>query len=345
MLDIHTFVKILRTVGYCFVITISQNLFPANGQIEQDQIVRVDTNLVNVFFSAVDKDTRFFTSLERNDVNVYEDGIKQEISTFQHQTDRPLSIALLIDISGSEKNALTQEKAAAKSFVNAVIRRHDDQVAIISFAADPFLEQSLTGKAGDAEKAIDHLDTVKGVRGYQGTGRALPIGVKPADGWLSYTSAIWDALWITSRHLMSTLPINRRKVVVIVTDGEDTSSRANLDEAIDIAIKTDTVIYVIGVGDSSIAEGVNRRTLSKLALQTGGQFFSPKKDDDLGGAFDRIADELRSQYLLTYVPPNKSTERSYRQVRVEISNRISRRHHLRLFYRPGYYFRPQPGRT
>ena len=339
MLEIHTIKKTMRTVGYCFVILISQNLFAANGQTEQDQVVRVDTNLVNVFFSAVDKDTRFFTALERSDVKVYEDGVEQEISTFQHQTDRPLSIALLIDISGSEKNALTQEKAAAKSFVDAVIRRHDDQVAIISFAADPFLEQSLTTKVGDAEKAIDQLGIVKGVRGYQGTGRALPIGVKPADGWLSYTSAIWDALWITSRHLMSTLRMNCRKVVVIVTDGEDTSSRASLDEAIDIAIKTETVIYVIGVGDSSIAGGVNRRTLSKLALETGGQFFSPKKDEDLGGAFDRIADELRSQYLVTYVPYNKSTERSYRQVRVEINSRILRKHQLRLFYRPGYYFK------
>lgn len=335
--------RILKIIGSCFFIVISQNLFVATGQTEPDQVIKVDTNLVNVFFSAVDKDSLFLTSLERADVKVYEDGRQQEILTFRHEMDRPLSIALLIDISGSEKHTLTQEKIAARFFIDEAIRRTHDQVAIISFAADPFLEQSLTNNIEDAKKAMDRVQAIKGVLGYQGTGSILPISAKPAGGSLSYTSAIWDALWITCRHLISGLPINRRKVLVIVTDGEDTSSRASLQEAVDIAVRTDTVIYVIGVGDTSIAQGVNSRMLSNLAFQTGGQFFSPKKVQDLTGAFDRIARELRSQYLLTYVPQNKIAEDSYRQVRVEVSTPRSRRDKLRLFYRPSYYFKRQPG--
>jgi VWFA-related protein len=130
---------------------------------------------------------------------------------------------------------------------------------------------------------------------------------------------------------------------VIVTDGEDTSSRASLDEAIDIALHTDTVIYVIGVGDTSIAGGVNKGALGKLALRTGGRFFSPRKDEDLTAAFERIATELRSQYLLTYAPRNVNAEQAYRQVRIEIGDSQSRKYRPRLFYRPGYYFKKQTG--
>jgi Ca-activated chloride channel homolog len=228
-----------------------------------------------------------------------------------------------------------------KSFVDALIRSDLDRAAIISFAADPFLEQSLTNKVEDVKGAIDRVEAVKGVRGYQGKGTILPVGAKPAGGSLSYTSAIWDALWITSRHLFSTVPVNSRKVIVIVTDGEDTSSRANLEEAINLTLQNDVVIYAIGVGDASIGEGVNKSTLSKVALRTGGQFFSPRKDQDLTGAFEQIASELRSQYLLTYIPLNKNVEQSYRQVRIEIGESKSRKYRPRLFYRPGYYFKRQ----
>lgn len=325
------------------MIAFSQNVFIAHAQIEPDQVIKVDTNLVNVFFTAVDQDSRFVKSLERADITVYEDGVKQEILTFQHDTDRPLSIALLIDISGSEKLKLAEEKAAARGFVDTVIRNNIDQIAVISFAADPFLEQSLTNRIGDAKNAIGRIEAVKGVRGYQGRGTVLPVGAKPASGFLSYTSAIWDALWITSRNLLSPLPVNTRRVIVIVTDGEDTSSRASLDEAIDIALQTDTAIYVIGVGDTSIARGVNKRALGKLALRTGGRFFSPRKDEDLVSALDLIATELRSQYLLTYAPRNMKAEQAYRQVRIEIGDSKSRRYRTKLFYRPGYYFKQQAG--
>ena len=333
--------RILKTLGLCLVIALSQCAFIANGQTEPDDVIRIDTNLVNVFFSAVDKDNRFMTSFERSDVTVYEDGVRQEILTFQKSTDRPLSLALLLDISGSEKRTLIEEKIAAKSFLDAVIRRELDHVALISFAADPFLEQPLTNNIDQAKKAIDGIQPVKGVLGYQGKGMVLPAGAKPATGSLSYTSAIWDALWITSRHLFSPLPTNIRRVVVIVTDGEDTSSRANLDEAIDITLHSDTVVYAIGVGDSSIADGVNKATLSKIALRTGGQFFSPRKNEDLTDAFERIANELRNQYLLSYVPLNRNAEPSYRRLRLEIGDTKSSQYRPRLFYRPGYYFRQQ----
>jgi Ca-activated chloride channel homolog len=328
-----------KTLAAWLIILTCQTVFTSPGNAQQDDVVRVDTNLVNIFFSAIGRDNEFLTSLEKGDVKIFEDGVNQEVLTFQRETDRPLAIALLIDISGSQKRMLSQEKDAAKAFVNSVLRRGKDQVAVISFAGDPFLEQPLTNKTYNAETALDRIKLVQGTLGYQGAGIILPVGTKPATGSLSYTSAIWDSLWITCRSLFSSLPLGTRKVIVLVTDGEDTSSRANLDETTEIANKSDAVIYTIGVGDTSIADGVNKRTLGKLARETGGQFFSPKKDQELDAAFARIENELHSQYLLTYAPQNRSSAQPYRSVKIEIDNKTLRGRKLRLFHRQGYYFR------
>jgi Ca-activated chloride channel family protein len=332
-------VKVIkRVLAACGVIVLVWHGFFTSSAQEKIDTLTTDTNLVTVYLSVVDRQTNFLTSLSRDDIKVYEDGIEQRISTFQQATDRPVSIALLMDISGSERNTLSREKSAAKSFAAAVIQRPIDQLAVISFAADPFLEHSLTNTVKDADEAIERIGRIQGTQGYQGSGEILPAGSQPAGGTLSYTSAIWDAVWITCRYVMAAQPLNSRKVVVLVTDGEDTSSRANLDEAIDIAIKTDAMVYVIGIGDNSIADGVNRSTLSKLATSTGGQVFFPRKDEDLGKSFQKIAQDLRSHYVVTYVPRRGNvSERSFREIRIELTNSSQRARH-KMFYRKGYYF-------
>lgn len=332
-----------KIVGACFIIIICQSLFTITAQTEPADVVRIDSNLVTVFFSGVDKNQAFITTLERGDVKLFENGIEQQILTFQRETERPLSIALLIDISGSQKNTLALEKAAAKSFTDAVLRRPGDQLAVISFAADPFLEQELTTKLTDVEKAIDAVSTIKGYLGYQGSGILLPVGAKRAEGSLSYTSAIWDALWLTCKSVLSAVPVDKRRVIVILTDGEDTSSRASIEEAITQVSQTNAIVYVIGIGDSALAEGVNRKTLGKLARETGGKFFSPKRDEDLKNAFRGIEKELRSQYLMTYVPENRDANLSYRHLRIQISNRKFREQGIQLFHRPGYYLNAKTG--
>jgi Ca-activated chloride channel homolog len=323
-----------RLLATCIIVFLGHTLFSLVGQGRRDDVLKIETNLVNVFFSAVDKDKKFFNSLEHSDVKVYEDGVEQQIQTFQQSTDRPLLIALLIDVSGSEQNRLPEEKAAAKSFADTLIRGRD-HLAVISFAADSFLEQPLADKIGEAQTAIDRISVITGRRGYQGMGTILPAGTKAASGSLSYTSAIWDALWITCHNVMAEAPGNSRKVIVIVTDGQDTSSRASIDESINEALKRGVVIYLIGVGDSTIGDGVNKRALGQIARRTGGKMFAPKKDDDLRSAFQSTAEELRSQYLATYVTHSKSAE-SYRQIRVELAN-PDRSRGLRFFYQPGYY--------
>lgn len=310
-----------------------------NGQDAADEILRIDTNLVNLFFTALDRDNRLITNLTREDLQIFEDGKAQKIFSFESETNRALNVAILVDISGSQKTTLELEKTTIRAFVESVLQNRDDKVALVSFAADPFLEQPLTSDLSATQQALERVKTVRGVMGYQGLGTILPVGTKPAGGFLSYTSAIWDAIAESCRSVLKPGSVDARRIIVIVTDGNDTSSRSSLKEAIDAAIQSDAMVYAIGVGDSSLSDGVNQETLKRLSFETGGRFFAPKRNEDLNEAFKKIATELRSQYLVTYVPQKEDQAGgSYRRIRLAI-NKGKQTENLRLVYRSGYYFK------
>lgn len=309
----------------------------ASAQTTSVDVVRIDTNLVNVFFSALDKNNNFVAALTRTDIELYEDDVEQKILTFETNTNRALSIAILIDVSGSQKNMLPEEKEAARLFVRTIGKNTNDKIGVVSFAADPYLEQNLTNRITDIELAIDRV-VRRGSGKYGGIGTILPPAAIPASGSLSYSSAIWDALWITCNTLMSVSDPKTRNVIILVTDGEDTSSGATLEEAISRAIQAEAVVYAVGVGDESIATGVNSDTLKKIVSRTGGHFFQPKKKNDLNLAFSRIEKELRSQYVITYTP-QKADSATYRQLHLEIRNKDLKNQIRSLTYRNRYFFR------
>src|SRR5258707_8589023 len=129
--------------------------------LHSDEVVRVETNLTNVFFTAADKQKRFVTSLKREDIRVLEDGVPQQIFTFQQNIDLPLSLAILIDTSRSEERTLPEEKAAARAFLETVIRENKDEAAIVSFTGEVTLEQGLTGNIGPLRRAIHQGEFVE----------------------------------------------------------------------------------------------------------------------------------------------------------------------------------------
>jgi len=313
--------------------------FPGRAQAQNEDVIRINSDLVNVFFSAVDRNNNFSTAIAESDIALYEDDVRQEFFTFQKQPDRPLSIALLIDLSTSQKEKLSEEKKAALSFVNSVVSNKHDRVAVISFGADPFLEQSLTSNINEVAESLERMKILSPV-GYEGRGRILPVGARAATGSLTYTTAIWDAIWITSKSVMSEVEPQARRVIVIITDGEDTSSRATLDEAIDGAIQADTIVFAIGIGDPKVSNGVNKSALKKLGSETGGQVYFPRTDDDLNNSFKRIERELRSQYVVAYVPHQTKPSGPYRRIRIEVTSPALKRNKLRLFYRKDYYVKP-----
>jgi Ca-activated chloride channel family protein len=312
--------------------------------LQSDEVVRVETNLTNILFTAADKQKRFISTLKREDVRILEDGTAQEIFAFQQNIDLPLSLAILIDCSGSEERTLPEEKAAARSFLESVLRENKDEAAVVSFTGEVTLEQGLTGNMGRLRRAIDQVAFVP-PSGYIGGGVVVG-GTPPISGTqqtLAGSTAIWDAIWATSNELLTDSAEHQRRAIILLTDGEDTISQVHMQDAISRALKADALIYAIGIGDR-YQFGINEGALKKITEGTGGRAYFPRNERELRDAFAQIERDLREQYLIAYSPSNKTRDGSYRRVAIEIVNPELRKESLRLNYRPGY-FAKTPGAT
>jgi len=303
---------------------------------ESDEVVRVETNLTNIFFTAADKNKRFVSTLKKEDIRILEDDQPQEIFTFQQNVDIPLSTAILIDCSASEERTLPDEKAAARSFLEAVIRPNKDEAAIVSFTGEVTLEQGFTGNLERLRRAIDRVEFVP-PSGYIGGGVVVggtpPISDK--NQALAGSTAIWDAVWATANELLQDSAENTRRAIILLSDGEDTISQVKMHEAIERAQKADALIYAVGIGDS-YTFGVNEGALRKIAEQTGGRAYFPRSERELRDAFDQIQRDLREQYLVAYAPSNKARDGSYRRIQIEVVNPELRKQ-LKLNHRSGYF--------
>lgn len=312
--------------------------------LNSDEVLRVDTSLTNIFFTAADKQKRFISTLKREDVRILEDGTPQEIFAFNQSVELPLSLAILIDCSGSEERTLPEEKAAARAFLESIMRPVKDEAAIVSFTGEVTLEQGLTGNVARLRRAIDQVEFVP-PSGYIGGGVVVG-GTPPISGTqqtLAGSTAIWDAIWATSNELLTASAEHQRRAIILLTDGQDTISQVRMQEAIERALKVDALIYAIGIGDR-YQFGINEGALKKITEGTGGRAYFPRNERELRDAFAQIERELREQYLIAYSPSNKARDGSYRRVTIEITNPDLRRENLRLTYRPGY-FAKNPGAT
>jgi VWFA-related protein len=309
---------------------------PDEVTLQDDEVVRVDTDLTNILFTATDKNRRFVTTLRKEDVRILEDGQPQEIFTFQTQIDLPLTLAILIDTSRSQERTLPDEKAAARAFIDAILRQGKDEAAVVSFTGESTLEQGLTGNVSRIRQAIDRIEFVP-PSGYVGNGRV--VGTPPISGSnnsLAFSTSLWDAIWVTADEVLAEAAEKTRRAIIIVTDGDDTSSRKRMDDAIDRAIKSDALIFAIGIGDSYV-RGVDEGALRKVAERTGGRAYFPRDEEDLRAAFTQIERELREQYLIAYSPTNQKRDGSFRRVQIEIANPELRSQGVRLNYRQGYF--------
>jgi len=306
---------------------------PQTPKTPEAEIVRVDTDITNIFFTATDKDRRYVTTITQADLTVLEDGKPQKLFAFQRETDRPLSLAILVDVSASQQVTLPLEKTAARRFVDSIVRSGKDEVAIISFTGDATIEQDLTSDLPRLRRAIDQVEVVF-PPGYIGGG--IVVSTPNSNNRVGST-AIWDAICATSQDLLTPAASQKRHAIILITDGFDTSSYLRRAEAVQRALKADAAIYAIGIGDSRNFDGVDKGSLRKVSEQTGGRAYFPKSEADLHAAFTEIEQELRSQYLIAYSPENKNRDGSYRQVEIEVTNPELKKQKLHLNYRPGYF--------
>lgn len=303
---------------------------------EDDEILEIDSEVVNVLFTAQDKKRRLLTDLKAGDINILEDGKAQEITAFSRKVDLPLSLTILIDTSASQERTLPEEKDAAKSFLESVVRPRKDEVAIISFTGEATLEQGMTSNISRLRRAIDRVQFVP-PSGYIGGG--VVTGTPPISGRNQATvgsTAIWDAVWITSEEVLGPAPEGTRRAIILLTDGVNTYGMKKLKDAIKASLKAEAVIYSIGIGDNYY-DGVNKGALKKVSEQTGGRAFFPRDELQLRQVFRQIEEEMRSQYLLAYEPTNQAKDGTYRKIEVKLVNNQLTKSKVKLTHREGYF--------
>ena len=303
-------------------------LFPGaqeRGSGAQDTAgtVRVETQVVNVLAVVRDRNGMLIKDLNREDFEIREDGVRQGVRYFSRETDTPLTIGLLIDTSGSVRNVLEIEKDRAKLFLSRVLRP-GDLVFVINFDLEVTLIQDFTNDMRDLSEAIDSVvfntgGTLSGPGNYPGRGRyplqrpyplpapgrypgpsTRPPRIPPTfPGGSPAGTLLYDAVYLSATEQL----VNEagRKVLILLSDGEDQGSRTDLSSAISSVQRADTVIYSLSISDRGVfGRGRGESALRRLSRDTGGRFIKVGKPKDMGAAFDQIAEELRSQYSLGY---------------------------------------------
>jgi Ca-activated chloride channel homolog len=286
--------------------------------------IRLGTQLVNVLFSVIDKQNRYVNDLTASDVKVLEDGKPQEIFTFKRESDLPLTMAILVDVSNSVVPVLPQLTDAAARFVSSIMRPNKDKAAVIEFEGEATVVRDMTTSAAKLQRGFAEI-----VRNAPPPwARRRPPPINPADrkgGTSIFDSVLAACVDMLAREV-------GRKTVILFTDGIDTTSLTDRAEAVEEALRAEVVVYAIGIGDPS-EDGVDRKALEKLCEPTGGRAFVPKDVEGLDQSFEQLERELRQQYLVAYEPANMTADGKFRKIEVRIANRKD----VRVRHRRGYY--------
>jgi len=286
-----------------------------------DQAIKSQVTLVNLFATVRDKNKRIVTGLKQGDFKISEDNQDQKIAFFSQEVALPITMALLLDTSASEQDNLSAIQEAGSSFLRRILRKGDEAL-VMSFDANVDLLSDFTDDRAQLDRAIRKSRINAPDQGAR-VGNPGPIGSRQVTG-----TALYDAIYLACDEKLNTEA--GRKAIVIVTDAEDTGSKVKLEEAIEAAQRTDTVIHILLVVDPRY--GGNASVGDKLAKETGGRMISVRSEKKLLEAFDEISEELRSQYTLGYYPSNTARDGKFRKIKVEPAN-----HDLKVLARRGYY--------
>jgi Ca-activated chloride channel family protein len=309
---------------------------PTVSPTPEDEVIKVDTDVVNVLFTAQDRNRRLLTDLKQGDIQLFENGKAQELVTFSRQVDLPMSLAILIDVSASQERTLPEEKAAAISFLETVIRPAKDEVCVVSFTGEATLEQGMTNNLARLRRVVSAVRFTP-PSGYIGGG--VIAGTPPISGKnqeISGSTAIWDAIWVTSDEVLGPAPERTRRAIILITDGVNTYGKKKLDEAVESALRSEAIIYSVGIGDNYYS-GVDKGSLEKISERTGGRAYFPRDERELRDAFNQIQDEMRSQYLVAYEPSNQSRDGSYRKIEIQLTNQQMQKDKVKVTHRQGYF--------
>jgi len=306
---------------------------PPEQNNREGAIVR-NVNLVEVLFSVVTKHEKLVTDLQKENFKAFDDNVQQEVTSFSQPTDLPLRIGMVLDTSNSIRDRLKFEQEAAVDFLFNALRRDRDLAFLMTFDDGPQIIKDFTGDGSDLR------DTILKQRAGGGT-------------------SLYDAVYAASEQLLNKSPLpagpnpDVRRVLVVISDGDDNSSGHSRGEAVEMAQRAGVIIYAISTSTEWVsqdevhdpAKRVNRKyekgegdhVLDQLAAETGGRAFFPYWIDDLGQSFLDIGDELRHQYALAYSPAGRVPDNKYHTIRIQVD-----RKDVIVRARKGYYSVPIP---
>jgi VWFA-related protein len=280
----------------------------------------VEVRLPVTVYTGKNEKKNFITGLTRGDFTVFEDGVPQEVTFFtDDKNNPPVYVGVLMDTSPSTAGKIDFSKESAKNFLYTVLRLRKDRAAFMTFDHEVNLIQDFTDKQDLLDKAVDK--------------------VKKAGS----QTALYDAVWQFADEKLRNAP--GRRVIVLITDGDDTFSRADLADAIDIAQRTETTIFAISTkaGFAGVVPGVEAGTVNdkgdkdlvKLCEETGGKAYFTGDQLALERSFKKISEELRLQYILTYRPGNPNYDGKYRKIEVRLTDAQNSKKY-NLDYKKGY---------
>ncbi len=268
---------------------------PADPTAPQQPAFRAGVDVVSLNVTVTDRGARFVTDLSRESFRVYEDGVLQDITYFARQ-QLPIALALLVDTSASMDEEMATAQEAAIGFAQRL--NPDDLAEIVDFDSRVDVLQTFTNDIEQLERAIRQTS---------------------AGG----STSLYNALYISLKEI-GKAPLRvedvRREAIVVLSDGEDTSSLVTFEEVLDLAKRSETAIYTIGLKVDESGSGFREAdfVLRQLAQETGGRAFFPDDANDLAGIYEQISDELSNQYSLGYISANPLRNGRWRRIVVRV---------------------------
>lgn len=288
---------------------VRQSVAPTQNKDEDDTIT-IDSALVNTHVSVRDGSGRSISGLTKDDFTVLDDGKEQPIIYFSQEANQPLRMALVVDRSRSVEKVLALAQAAASDFFSSVLRPGRDQACLVAFDSSAYLTQDFTDDPNALAGALSRLTAAGG-------------------------TSMFDAIYKTSRDKLSGTD-QARRVILLITDGDDTTSRASIEQAMQMALKNNVTIYALRLPDENslnVRDLRGKPVLDRLTETTGGRQFHFDGDKSrLAEFFNSLQSEMRSQYSIGYRFQSGSPARSFHRITIKVKEP-----NLKAFTRSGYY--------
>lgn len=302
-----------------------------SGDDQSIETLKVNVNVVQLFFNVKDKKGALIPSLKKDDFDITEDGKPQTIKYFAAESNLPLTLGILIDASGSQMRVLDMEKQVGGEFLTQILREKD-LAFVLSFDVNAELLQDFTSSVHSLKQAMNGVRINTGGGG--GTIPGLGGGPVPTANGPRGT-VLYDAVYLAAHDELAQQV--GRKAMILLTDGEDQGSQLRIKDAIEAAQKADSIVYVLLCADRGFYGGFGYSgdsEMKKLTQETGGRVIPVgNKPEKLKEAFDQVANELRSQYNIGYTPTNAVKDGTFRKVEIHAKNNKD----YKIQARSGYY--------